>query len=133
MTIHLHIIGALFMLLALIHLGFPRYFDWKQQLASLSLINRQMMQVHTFFIAFVVFLIGALCFSSAEELIATPLGRRICLGLGVFWGIRALVQWFVYSKELWRGRRFETGVHVVFSVLWVYCSMVFICSAFKGD
>ncbi len=132
MSIHLQIIGALFMLLALIHVGFPRYFQWKQQLASLSLINRQMMQVHTFFIAFVVFLIGLLCFSSAEELIATPLGRRICLGLGVFWSIRALVQWFVYSTELWRGRRFETGVHVVFSALWMYCAVVFISSAFAG-
>jgi len=126
MSIHLQIIGALFMVLSLIHVGFPRYFDWKQQLVSLSLINRQMMQVHTFFIAFVVFLIGLLCFTSAEELIATPLGRRICLGLGVFWGIRALVQWFFYSPELWRGRRFETSVHVVFSGLWVYCAVVFI-------
>lgn len=126
MSIHLQIIGALFMVLALIHVGFPRYFDWKQQLVSLSLINRQMMQVHTFFIAFVVFLIGLLCFTSAEELITTPLGRRICLGLGVFWGIRALVQWFFYSPELWRGRRFETSVHVVFSALWVYCAVVFI-------
>ncbi len=126
MSIHLQIIGVLFMVLALIHVGFPRYFDWKQQLVSLSLINRQMMQVHTFFIAFVVFLIGLLCFTSAEELIATPLGRRICLGLGVFWGIRALVQWFFYSPELWRGRRFETSVHVVFSALWVYCAVVFI-------
>ena len=126
MSIHLQIIGALFMVLALIHVGFPRYFDWKQQLVSLSLINRQMMQVHTFFIAFVVFLIGLLCFTSAEELITTPLGRRICLGLGVFWGIRALVQWFFYSPELCRGRRFETSVHVVFSALWVYCAVVFI-------
>ena len=129
MTIHLQIVGALFMLLALIHVGFPRYFDWKQQLASLSLINRQMMQVHTFFIAFVVFLIGLLCFSSAEELTATPLGRRICLGLGVFWSVRALVQWFFYSRELWRGKRFETGIHLLFSGLWIYCMVVFLCAA----
>lgn len=133
MTIHLQIIGALFMLLALIHVGFPRYFEWKQQLASLSLINRQMMQVHTFFIALVVFLIGVLCFTSANDLLTTPLGRRICLGLGVFWSIRGLVQWLVYSTELWRGRRFETGVHVVFSALWVYCAVVFMCVALSAS
>ncbi len=132
MTIHLKIIGSLFMLLACIHVGFPRYFAWKEQLASLSLINRQMIQVHTFFIAFVVFLIGLLCFTSADDLIITPLGRRICLGLGVFWSIRALVQWFVYSSELWRGRRFETGVHALFSVLWVYCATVFWWCVFAG-
>jgi hypothetical protein len=129
MTIHLQIIGALFMMLSLIHVGFPRYFEWKEQLAALSLINRQMMKVHTFFIAFVVFLIGLLCLTSADELLTTSLGRRICLGLGVFWSIRALVQWFVYSQELWRGRRFETVVHLVFSGLWVYCAAVFMYSA----
>jgi hypothetical protein len=131
-TIHLQIIGSFFMLLAFIHIGFPRYFAWKEQLASLSLINRQMMQVHTFFIALVVFLIGLLCFTSADDLIITPLGRRTCLGLGVFWSIRALVQWFVYSKELWRGRRFETGMHVAFSMLWVYSAGVFLYCALKN-
>lgn len=126
MTIHLQIIGTLFMLLAFVHVGFPRYFDWKQQLASLSLINRQMMQVHTFFIAFVVFLIGLLCLTSPDELIGTPLGRRICLGLGVFWSIRAIVQWLFYSPELWRSKRFETSMHAVFSCLWIYCAVVFL-------
>lgn len=62
----------------------------------------------------------------ADDLIGTQLGRRICLGLGFFWSVRALVQWFVYSPELWRGRRFETAVHVVFSLLWVYCAVVFL-------
>ncbi len=129
MTVHLHIIGSLFTLLAFIHAGFPRYFGWEQQLAPLSVINRQMMQVHTFFIAFVVFLLGLLCLTSAEELTGTTLGRRICLGLGIFWGVRALVQWFYYSKELWRGKTLETAVHILFSALWIYCTAVFLLCA----
>lgn len=133
MIIHLQVIGALLILLSLIHLVFPRYFQWKEQLAALSLINRQMMQVHTFFIALVVFLMGSLCISSASELLGTPLGRRICLGMGVFWSIRALVQWFVYSKELWRGKRFESVVHVVFSAKWIYCAVVFLRAACSGS
>lgn len=130
MTVHIQIIGVLFMLLALVHVGFPRYFQWREQLAALSLINRQMMQVHTFFIAFVVFLIGLLCSTSAVALTTTDLGHRICLGLGIFWSVRALVQWFVYAPALWRGKRFETGVHIAFSALWVYCAVVFLASAF---
>lgn len=129
MIIHLRIIGVLFMALALLHFGFPRYFKWRTQLAGMDLINRQMMQVHTFFIALVVFLIGLLCATSAAELVLTPLGRRISLGLGMFWGLRALVQWFVYSPELWRGKRMETAVHIIFSVLWVYCTVVFLSIA----
>ncbi|MGV3636382.1 MAG: hypothetical protein ACO1NQ_01920 [Flavobacteriales bacterium] len=133
MIIHLQVIGALLISLSLIHSVFPRYFQWKEQLTALSLINRQMMQVHTFFIALVVFLMGSLCISSASELLGTPLGRRVCLGLGMFWSTRALVQWFFYSNELWRGKRFESVVHVVFSVMWVYCAVVFLRAAFAGS
>lgn len=132
MIVHLHIIGTLFILLALSHTGFPRYFKWAQQLASLSLLDRQMMHVHTFFIALVVFLFGLLCLTSAQELMTTALGRRICLGLGIFWGARALVQWFYYSPALWRGKRLETTVHIVFSVFWVYCTAIFLWCTIDG-
>ena len=97
----------------------------KKELKSLSLINRQMMTVHTFFIALVVFLMGLLCFSCATELIETDLGKIICLGLGVFWGIRLIVQFFVYSTKLWKGKKFETLVHLLFSGFWIYLNVVF--------
>ena len=48
MHIHLKIIGVLLMSLALVHVIFPRYFHWKEELKDLSLMNRQMMKVHTF-------------------------------------------------------------------------------------
>jgi hypothetical protein len=60
MDLQIKIIGGLLILLAMLHLIFPKYFNWKQELSSLSLVNRQIMYVHTFFIAFVVFLMGLL-------------------------------------------------------------------------
>ena len=126
MEIHFRIIGCLFIVLALSHLIFPRYFNWKQELSKLSLVNRQIMLVHSFFIALMVLLIGLLCLTSAHELITTPLGKRISLGLGIFWGARLLIQFVGYSSKLWKGRLFETSVHVVFSILWTYISVVFI-------
>ena len=125
MILHLKIIGLLLVILACIHAIFPRYFDWKNNLAPLSLINRQMMYVHTFFVAFVVFLMGVLCWTSPEDLVQTALGKKICFGFGVFWFARLVIQFFGYSKELWRGRTFETVIHVVFGVLWTYLSLVF--------
>ncbi len=83
------------------------------------------MYVHTFFVALVVFLMGVLCVSSAELLVSSELGHRISLGLGVFWGLRLFFQFFVYSKELWKGKRFESVVHIGFSLLWVYFTVVF--------
>jgi hypothetical protein len=84
------------------------------------------MYVHSFFIAFVVLLIGVLCLTSAEELTSTTLGKRISLGLGIFWTTRLFIQFFGYSSKLWKGKSFETSVHIFFSIFWVYLSTIFI-------
>jgi len=123
---HLEVIGAGMILLSAVHLIFPKHFDWRQQLARLSLINRQMMKVHTFFIALTISLIGLLCLTSSDDLAHTTLGRRICLGLGIFWAIRLYVQFFGYSPKLWRGKPFETLVHIFFTLTWIYFSGVFL-------
>lgn len=125
MEIHLKIIGTLLIVLSLIHVIFPSYFNWKSELQHLSLMNRQMMTVHTFFIALTVFLIGLLCVTSASELIETSLGKKISLGLAVFWTIRLFTQIFIYSPKLWKGKTFETIVHVLFTIFWAYMSLVF--------
>jgi len=125
MELHLKIIGVLLITLAFIHVAFPKYFNWKRELSLVSLINRQMMYVHTLFIAVVVFLMGFLCFTSANDLITTSLGKKVSLGLAVFWAARLFVQFVGYSSKLWRGRTFETIVHVLFSMLWMYLSIVF--------
>lgn len=113
-------------LLALIHVFFPRYFNWKEELKLLTLINRQMMIVHTFFIALMLLMLGLLCLTSAEDLTQTKLGKTISLGLGIFWGVRLFFQFFVYSSKLWKGKKFETTVHIVFLFLWTYLSVVFL-------
>ncbi len=125
MIIHLTIIGWSFLFLALMHLGFPKYFKWKEELVRLSLINKQMMQIHTYFIGLTVFLMGLLCVTSAEELIHTALGNKITIGFFIFWFIRMLLQFFGYSSKLWKGKKFETVMHVLFSIYWLYITAVF--------
>ena len=125
MELNLKIISILLIILAFIHVIFPKYFKWKQELNSLSTINRQLMYVHSFFIALVVLLMGVLCLTSANELIETTLGRRVCLGIGIFWITRFFIQFFGYSAKIWKGKIFETTVHVLFSVLWAYFSIIF--------
>ncbi|AOW18797.1 hypothetical protein LPB03_15640 [Polaribacter vadi] len=131
MSLQIQIIGVLLMLLALIHIGFPKYFKWKLELKSLSLINSQMMTTHTFFIALTVFLMGLLCVTSSTELIETTLGKKISLGLGIFWLIRLFFQMFVYSSLLWKGKKFETTMHILFTLFWVYMSSLFLIIYFK--
>lgn len=130
MELNLKIAGLLQIGLALLHAFFPRRFRWKEELASLSLLSRQIMYVHTFFVALTVFLIGVLCLTSSADLINTTFGRRIALGLAVFWLIRLYVQFFGYSSKLWKGKAFETTIHIIFSIFWIYLSCTFIAVAF---
>jgi hydrogenase-4 membrane subunit HyfE len=122
----LEITGGLLIGLALLHAVFPRYFRWREETTGLSLLTRQILHIHTFFIALTVFLMGLLCVTSAHDLLHTTLGRRICLGLGVFWGIRLLIQFFGYSSILWRGKTFETLAHVAFTILWTWLTALFL-------
>ena len=131
MELHFKVIGVILILLALVHVIFPRYFNWAEELRPLSLINRQMMSVHTLFVALAVFLMGLLCLTSATELVTTGLGRKVSLGLGVFWAVRLYIQFFGYSAELWKGKRFETSVHILFSALWSYLSVAFLVAYFS--
>lgn len=131
MEIHLKIIGMLLIALSLVHIVFPKYFNWKKELAPLSLINRQMIWVHTFFIALTIFLMGLLCLTATGDLIETNLGKKICLGLGIFWVIRLVIQFVGYSSKLWKGKTFETSAHIVFTLLWMYLSFIFWAIALK--
>jgi len=132
MELHLKIIGTLLIALALVHVIFPRYFDWKNDLKPLSLINRQMMLVHTLFLALTVLLMGILCLTGATEITGTKLGNNIALGFFIFWLLRLIIQFFGYSAELWRGKRFETFVHVLFSLFWTYMCIVFFMVYWQG-
>lgn len=125
METHLKIIGTIMIFLALVHVIFPKYFDWKDNLKSISLINREVMYVHTFFIGLTVLLMGVLCLISSNELVETSLGKKISLGFGIFWFARLLIQFFGYSSKLWKGKTFETIVHIVFSILWAYLTAIF--------
>ena len=124
---HLRIAGALQILLALLHLAFPKRFKWKEELARLSPLNRQIFLVHTFFICVVLTLIGALSLLAANTLLEpSRLSRLVLGGFATFWGLRLLCQFFVYDASLWRGQRFNTVMHALFSLLWLYLTGVYL-------
>ena len=89
-----------------------------------------MMTIHTFFIGLAVFLMGLLCLTLPDELADTNLGKKISLGLGIFWAARLFIQFFGYSPELWKGKTFETVMHIVFSILLIYVSIIFLATYF---
>jgi hypothetical protein len=89
------------------------------------------MYVHTFFIGLFVLLNGILNLTSSEYLTQTVLGKRLSLGLAIFWGCRFIVQFTAYSSSNWKGKRFETTIHILFSLLWMYITTIY-CFIFFG-
>jgi hypothetical protein len=131
MKIELEIAGILLIALSLLHIVFPKQFKWKDELSVLTLFNRQLFYVHTFFIALILFLMGLLCVTSADEIIDTSLGKKIAFGLFIFWLMRLLFQFFVYSDKLWKGKKIETFVHIIFSMMWLYFCLIFFLIGIK--
>jgi hypothetical protein len=121
MILHLRLAGAALLLLCLLHVFFPRRFRWKEELQALSLLNRQIFYVHTFFVGLILVMMGVpLVFEPRILLERTRLGAWVAAGFTVFWGLRLLIQWFGYSAALWRGKGFETMVHFAFTAFWAY-------------
>ena len=126
LSLQLKIVGASLLLLAGAHAFFPRRFNWKEELSRVSSLNRQVFQIHCFFIGLILFLFGLLSLCFTDTLLErTRLARVVLAGLLVFWLARLVVQLFVYDPSLWKGNRFNTRIHLLFSLMWAYYVAVF--------
>jgi len=123
----LRIAGATQIALALAHVTFGRRFNWPEELARLSLLNRQIFHVHCFFICLVLLLMGGASLLAPSALLErSQLGWMVAASLSIFWLARLFAQWFVYDRTLWRGRRFETAMHGLLTVLWMFYAGVYL-------
>lgn len=128
LVINLRVAGTLLIALALLHVPIAIRFRWREESARLSPFNRQVLLVHAFFIALTVGLMGLLAAFWPEALTAkNPLGPPVAGGLTLFWGVRLYCQWFVYDRNLWRGKTFESAVHLIFTLFWIYLTTIFTC------
>lgn len=119
--IHLRITGLLLLLLVVLNLYVPRRFRWGEEIQRLSLFTRQVFVVHAGFIVLILAMMGFLCLVFAHDLLApSRLARLMLIGLLLFWVARLAVQWLVYDARLWRGHRFNTVMHYLFTTMWCY-------------
>jgi hypothetical protein len=126
LELHLRIAGTLLILLAAAHLFFPKELGWKEDLAKLTLLNRQIFLVHVSFIVLILLLFGTLALVFAADLVApSRLAKAVLGGLTLFWGLRLVTQQFVYDRSLWIGNRRNTVLHILASLLWCYLTVVF--------
>ena len=71
------------------------------------------------------YLLGGLGGHAAEFRRHFQLGFNFLADFGFF------IQFFGYSSELWKGKKFETVIHVLFVFIWTYLSVVFLLASWK--
>jgi hypothetical protein len=87
------LIGGLYNLaLAVFHLLFWKLFNWKQDLASLTPLNRAVVQIVNLCLTFVFLVFAYISFFHANELLHSKLGRSLLALMAIFWFLRAIEQ-----------------------------------------
>ena len=93
--------GAVHLLIAVSNLWVPRILQYRENLAKVSPMVRQVFVVHSIYTVLVLLAFSALCFFFAPELAGnSPLGRFLSAFLAVFWLLRVVLQFAYYDREV---------------------------------
>jgi hypothetical protein len=74
------------------HVLFYRLFNWEQDLKSLTLINRQVMQILNLSLTFAFAIFAYISIFHASEMLESPMGQSLLLLISIFWWLRAAEQ-----------------------------------------
>jgi hypothetical protein len=93
--------GIYNIVLVIFHLLFWRIFNWKEDLRSLSFLNRAIMQVLnlSLTLAFVIF--SYISLVHTKELISTSLGQSLLGLIALFWLARSVEQVVFFKLKNW--------------------------------
>jgi hypothetical protein len=102
----LWIAGFVQLAIALANFVLPRKLNYRENLARVAPMVRQIFIVHSGYIACSVVLFAAITFGFAPELAGgRGLGRFLAASIAVFWACRVPLQVFYYDSELRRRNR----------------------------
>jgi hypothetical protein len=97
----LWIAGAVHLSIAVSNIWVPGILHYRENLAKLSPIVRQVFVVHSIYMVLVLSGFSALCCFFAPELAGgSPLGRVLSAFLAVFWLLRVVLQFAYYDKSV---------------------------------
>jgi hypothetical protein len=106
------------------HLMFWKIFNWKEDLSSLSFINRPVMQILNLSLTFVFFIFAYITLFHSTELITTSLGNTLLGFISVFWLFRALEQIWFFG---WKNR-----ISLLFFVLFMVGCIIYLLPLLKA-
>ena len=113
LELFLRIIAVAQMGLAVLSFFLPRILHWEADINRMSLLVREVFEIHAWFISLTLLIWGGLTWRFAPEMAKAPteLARWVCGAIAVFWGIRCVLQWLHYSAAHWKGIPSRTVIH----------------------
>lgn len=87
--------------LIVFHLFFWRIFHWREDLQSLSFLNRAIFPVVNLSLTFVFVIFAYISLTHTIELLSTPLGNSLLIFISLFWFARALMQIIYFKLDHW--------------------------------
>ena len=126
--------GAGLIVLAFLHLPLDRRLKWREEAARMSPLNEAVFHVHTFFICLVLVATGLPCLLDPGVLLEkSRAGLWGAWSLCAFWSCRLWCQWFAYQPSWWKGLRFESAMHWLFSAVWLFLAGLYgLCGAVQA-
>ncbi|SPE52601.1 conserved membrane hypothetical protein [Verrucomicrobia bacterium] len=123
--------AALQLAIAVLNLFLVPLLKWKEDLARVPLLLREVFQVHAWFISVTLAIFGVLTWRFAADIAGrvAPLDRWLAAGIGLFWGLRTVLQVGYYSSTHWRGKPGRTLVHVALLFLYGGLAAVYLWTA----
>jgi hypothetical protein len=137
-TLHLHLeqflrAAAVFQLgVAGLNLLLIRIMNWEPDLKRAPLLIREVFHVHCIFISITLAIFGVLTWQFAPQIASAlnPIGVWLAAGIGIFWGVRSVMQWVSYSSSHWRGNLGRTVIHFLLFGGYGTLAAVYLAAAF---
>jgi hypothetical protein len=100
--------------------------DWRKNLATLTALTRHIIWVHGVIIQLRIVAFGAVSVLRAGDLASgTPLARAVCGFIAIFWGVRLMIQFFLFDARPFLTRRLlALGYHGM-TFVFIYFTLVY--------
>ena len=125
----LQLAGGGQLLLALATLSVPRMLGWREELARLRPLNRQIFTTYAGYILCTNLCFGLLSLLAPAWLLdGTPLAAAVAWYIAAYWGVRLVLQFVYYQAP---PGAFYTTMEVLFSLLFAYLTGVYALCALR--
>lgn len=87
---------------AVLHLSWPWLYDWREDLRTLTFVNRSAIRVLNLSVVVVLAIFAYISLAHTADLLSSALGFAMLASMALFWLVRTIHQIVVFGLRRWR-------------------------------